>query len=51
MPGLRKISRQVINAIRCAGKPVTYKELSDLVTERNYTGILQEVDKRTSEFF
>ena len=49
MPGLRKISRQVINAIRSSGKPVTYKELSDLVTDRNYDGILSEVDKRTGD--
>ena len=49
MPGLRKISRQVINTIRAAGKPLTYKELSDLVTDRNYENILLEVDKRVVE--
>ena len=49
VPGLRKISRQVINAIRSSEAPLTYKEVSDLVTDRNYEAILAEVDRRNPE--
>jgi nitrogenase subunit NifH len=44
MPGLRKISRQVINTIRRSEQALTYKELSDLVTEKNFDQILDEVN-------
>ena len=43
VPGLRKISRQVINTVRGSEQPLTYKEVSDLVVERNYAAILEEV--------
>ena len=48
-PGLRKISRQVINTIRASDRALTYKEVSDLVTEKNYQNILDEADKRSPD--
>lgn len=49
MPGLRRISRQVINVIRRSRRPLSYKELSDLVTEKNYEAIIEEVQKRKQD--
>ena len=48
-PGLRKISQQVINTIRASSRALTYKEVSDLVTEKNYQNILDEADKRSPD--
>ena len=47
-PGLRKISRQVINTIRASDVALTYREVSDRVVARNYQAILEEVDQRAT---
>ena len=44
-PGLRKIARQVINIIRASQRPMTYKEISELVTERSKSIILRNARK------
>ena len=42
-PGLRKISRQLINTIRASKDALTYREVSDIMTEANYESIVDEV--------
>lgn len=49
VPGLRKISRQVINTIRACKRALTYKEVSDLVTAKNYQSIIDECEKRSPD--
>ena len=48
-PGLRQISRLVINTIRSSKVAMTYKEVSDIVTERNYHNILEFAGRRSPD--
>ena len=45
-PGLRNISRQLINCVRNSRQPLTYKQVADLVTADNHDEILAECAAR-----
>ena len=45
-PGLRNISRQLINCVRSSMQPLTYKQVADLVTADNHDDILAECAAR-----
>ena len=45
--GLRRIACEVIYSVRSFEQALSYKEISDLVTEKNYQLILDEISSKT----